>query len=55
MTQSYATNSPEACNYVASDSYSNIIVLENQKQLNKILHILLFKYIQDFIQIQNNM
>ncbi|XP_073475271.1 long-chain-fatty-acid--CoA ligase ACSBG1 isoform X2 [Aquarana catesbeiana] len=35
----YATNSPEACYYVASDCRSNIIVVENQKQLEKILQI----------------
>ncbi|XP_038563073.1 long-chain-fatty-acid--CoA ligase ACSBG1 [Micropterus salmoides] len=35
----YATNSPEACQYVASDSKANIIVVENQKQLDKILQI----------------
>ncbi|KAM8750915.1 long-chain-fatty-acid--CoA ligase ACSBG1 [Acanthopagrus schlegelii] len=39
MTGIYATNSPEACQYVASDSKSNIIVVENQKQLDKILQI----------------
>lgn len=41
MTGIYATNSPEACQYVASDSKSNIIVVENQKQLDKILQVLL--------------
>ncbi|XP_062858240.1 long-chain-fatty-acid--CoA ligase ACSBG1 isoform X2 [Trichomycterus rosablanca] len=35
----YATNSPEACLYVAHDSRANIIVVENQKQLDKILEI----------------
>ncbi|XP_077330376.1 long-chain-fatty-acid--CoA ligase ACSBG1 isoform X2 [Lithobates pipiens] len=35
----YATNSPEACYYVASDCRANIIVVENQKQLEKILQI----------------
>ncbi|KAM3870635.1 long-chain-fatty-acid--CoA ligase ACSBG1 [Diretmus argenteus] len=39
MTGIYATNSPEACYYVASDSKANIIVVENQKQLDKILEI----------------
>ncbi|XP_069019793.1 long-chain-fatty-acid--CoA ligase ACSBG1 [Embiotoca jacksoni] len=39
MTGIYATNSPEACQYVASDSKANIIVVENQKQLDKILQI----------------
>ncbi|KAM7414601.1 hypothetical protein PAMA_019424 [Pampus argenteus] len=37
MTGIYATNTPEACKYVASDSKANIIVVENQKQLDKIL------------------
>ncbi|MCI4381813.1 hypothetical protein PGIGA_G00256240 [Pangasianodon gigas] len=39
MTGIYATNSPEACHYVASDSRANIIVVENQKQLDKILQV----------------
>uniref|UniRef100_A0A4W4DR88 Long-chain-fatty-acid--CoA ligase ACSBG1 n=1 Tax=Electrophorus electricus TaxID=8005 RepID=A0A4W4DR88_ELEEL len=39
MTGIYATNSPEACLYVASDSRANVIVVENQKQLDKILQI----------------
>ncbi|KAL2093224.1 hypothetical protein ACEWY4_010536 [Coilia grayii] len=39
MTGIYATNSPEACHYVASDSRADIIVVENQKQLDKILQI----------------
>lgn len=40
MTGIYATNSPEACHYVASDSRANIIVVENQKQLDKILQVI---------------
>ncbi|KAM6960473.1 long-chain-fatty-acid--CoA ligase ACSBG1 [Aplochiton taeniatus] len=39
MTGIYTTNSPEACYYVASDSNANVIVVENQKQLVKILQI----------------
>ncbi|KAJ8344510.1 hypothetical protein SKAU_G00318390 [Synaphobranchus kaupii] len=39
MTGVYATNSPEACLYVVKDSQANIIVVENQKQLDKILQI----------------
>lgn len=35
----YATNGPEACHYVASDCKANIIVVENQKQLDKILQV----------------
>lgn len=35
----YTTNSPEACHYVASDSEANILVVENNKQLQKILQI----------------
>ncbi|KAG8576396.1 hypothetical protein GDO81_009845 [Engystomops pustulosus] len=35
----YATNSPEACHYVANDCRANIIVVENHKQLEKILQI----------------
>lgn len=33
----YATNDPEACHFVASRSQANIIVVENAKQLDKIL------------------
>uniref|UniRef100_A0A6I8RHL1 Long-chain-fatty-acid--CoA ligase ACSBG1 n=1 Tax=Xenopus tropicalis TaxID=8364 RepID=A0A6I8RHL1_XENTR len=39
ITGIYTTNSPEACHYVASDCKMNIIVVENQKQLEKILQI----------------
>ncbi|XP_030047440.1 long-chain-fatty-acid--CoA ligase ACSBG1 [Microcaecilia unicolor] len=35
----YTTNSPEACHYVADDCRANIIMVENQKQLDKILQI----------------
>ncbi|XP_060702105.1 long-chain-fatty-acid--CoA ligase ACSBG2 isoform X1 [Hemiscyllium ocellatum] len=35
----YTTNSPEACQYVASDSEANVLVVENNKQLQKILQI----------------
>lgn len=35
----YTTSGPEACAYVASDCKANIIVVENQKQLDKILQV----------------
>ncbi|KAF3695497.1 Long-chain-fatty-acid--CoA ligase ACSBG2 [Channa argus] len=35
----YTTNSPEACQYVAAHSEANILVVENQKQLDKILQV----------------
>uniref|UniRef100_A0A8C6MBN7 Long-chain-fatty-acid--CoA ligase ACSBG2 n=1 Tax=Nothobranchius furzeri TaxID=105023 RepID=A0A8C6MBN7_NOTFU len=35
----YTTNSPEACQYVAENSKANIIVVENHKQLQKILQL----------------
>uniref|UniRef100_A0A8C6M974 Long-chain-fatty-acid--CoA ligase ACSBG2 n=1 Tax=Nothobranchius furzeri TaxID=105023 RepID=A0A8C6M974_NOTFU len=35
----YTTNSPEACQYVAENSKANIIVVENHKQLQKILQV----------------
>ncbi|XP_075960855.1 long-chain-fatty-acid--CoA ligase ACSBG2-like [Anarhichas minor] len=35
----YTTNSPEACQYVAASSEVNILVVENQKQLDKILQV----------------
>ncbi|NWX38237.1 ACBG2 ligase, partial [Notiomystis cincta] len=35
----YTTNSPEACHYVADNCSANVIVVENHKQLQKILEI----------------
>ncbi|XP_068175831.1 long-chain-fatty-acid--CoA ligase ACSBG2-like isoform X2 [Antennarius striatus] len=35
----YTTNSAEACQYVAENSKANIIVVENNKQLQKILQV----------------
>uniref|UniRef100_A0A8D2MMG2 long-chain-fatty-acid--CoA ligase n=1 Tax=Zonotrichia albicollis TaxID=44394 RepID=A0A8D2MMG2_ZONAL len=35
----YTTNSPEACHYVAENCSANVIVVENHKQLQKILEI----------------
>lgn len=35
----YATNSPEACQYVAENCKANILVVENEKQLAKILQV----------------
>ena len=35
----YATNGPDACHFVLKDSKSNVVVVENQKQLDKILQI----------------
>ncbi|XP_065714332.2 long-chain-fatty-acid--CoA ligase ACSBG2 isoform X3 [Patagioenas fasciata] len=35
----YTTNSPEACHYVADNCSANILVVENHKQLQKILEI----------------
>uniref|UniRef100_A0A671WVM8 Long-chain-fatty-acid--CoA ligase ACSBG2 n=1 Tax=Sparus aurata TaxID=8175 RepID=A0A671WVM8_SPAAU len=35
----YTTNSPEACQYVAENCKANIIVVENHKQLQKILQV----------------
>nr|XP_060640726.1 long-chain-fatty-acid--CoA ligase ACSBG2 [Anolis sagrei ordinatus] len=35
----YTTNSPEACKYVAENCSANIIVVENDKQLQKILEV----------------
>ncbi|XP_043946698.1 long-chain-fatty-acid--CoA ligase ACSBG2-like [Protopterus annectens] len=35
----YTTNSPEACLYCAENSDCNILVVENQKQLKKILEV----------------
>ncbi|XP_078280110.1 long-chain-fatty-acid--CoA ligase ACSBG2 [Rhinoraja longicauda] len=35
----YTTNSAEACHHVASDSEANILVVENNKQLQKILQV----------------
>ncbi|XP_064031196.1 long-chain-fatty-acid--CoA ligase ACSBG2 isoform X3 [Pogoniulus pusillus] len=35
----YTTNSPEACHYVADNCSANVLVVENHKQLQKILEI----------------
>ncbi|NWW84708.1 ACBG2 ligase, partial [Rhynochetos jubatus] len=35
----YTTNSPEACRYVAENCCANVLVVENDKQLQKILEI----------------
>ncbi|NWI48927.1 ACBG2 ligase, partial [Calyptomena viridis] len=35
----YTTNSPEACHYVAESCSANVIVVENHKQLQKILEV----------------
>ncbi|XP_056314506.1 long-chain-fatty-acid--CoA ligase ACSBG2-like isoform X1 [Danio aesculapii] len=35
----YTTNSPEACQYVADDCKANVLVVENNKQLTKILQV----------------
>ncbi|XP_034026833.1 long-chain-fatty-acid--CoA ligase ACSBG2-like isoform X2 [Thalassophryne amazonica] len=35
----YTTNTPEACLYVAANSKANVLVVENQKQLEKILQV----------------
>lgn len=40
----YTTNSPEACHYVAENCSANIIVVENHKQLQKILEVIMFFY-----------
>ncbi|XP_067390786.1 long-chain-fatty-acid--CoA ligase ACSBG1 isoform X4 [Emydura macquarii macquarii] len=39
VTGIYTTNTPEACYYIAYDCKANIIVVENQKQLDKIMQI----------------
>lgn len=44
----YTTNSADACRYVAENCKANIIVVENHKQLQKILQVraaLLFRYL----------
>ncbi|KAK7889311.1 hypothetical protein WMY93_024871 [Mugilogobius chulae] len=35
----YTTNSPDACQYVADNCKANVIVVENHKQLQKILQV----------------
>ncbi|XP_041106768.1 long-chain-fatty-acid--CoA ligase ACSBG2-like [Polyodon spathula] len=35
----YTTNSPEACQYVADNCEANVLVVENHKQLTKILQV----------------
>ena len=35
----YATNSPDVCRYIADDCKANIFVVEDQRQLDKILKV----------------
>lgn len=35
----YTTNSPDACQYVLENCKANIVVVENNKQLQKILQV----------------
>ena len=35
----YSTNNAEACHFIANHSRTNILVVENQKQLDKILEV----------------
>ena len=35
----YVTNVPEACWYVLNDCEANVVIVENQKQLDKILQV----------------
>ncbi|NXG79459.1 ACBG2 ligase, partial [Baryphthengus martii] len=35
----YTTNSPEACHYIAENCRANVVVVENDKQLQKILEV----------------
>ena len=35
----YTTNTPEECHFVATDCKANIIVVEDQQQLDKILEV----------------
>jgi len=37
----YTTNTPEACHYILENSRANIVMVENQKQLDKILAVML--------------
>jgi len=46
----YTTNSPEACQYVAENCQANILVVENHKQLQKILQVM---RVQDPFTFQN--
>lgn len=39
LTGIYTTSSPEACQYIAYDCRANIIVVDTQKQLEKILKV----------------
>ena len=38
-TGMYTTNTPETCQFVANDCKANIIIVEDQKQLDKILEV----------------
>ena len=36
----YTTNTPEACHYILENCKANVVVVENQKQLDKILAVM---------------
>ncbi|NWV44640.1 ACBG2 ligase, partial [Daphoenositta chrysoptera] len=47
----YTTNSPEACHYVAENCSANVIVVENHKQLQKILEVIvLLPHLKGIVQ-----
>ncbi|XP_064013430.1 long-chain-fatty-acid--CoA ligase ACSBG1 isoform X3 [Pogoniulus pusillus] len=48
VTGIYTTNSPEACYDIAHDSKTNIMVVENQKQLDKIMQM------EEFLKLGND-
>uniref|UniRef100_A0A8C6ZWG7 Long-chain-fatty-acid--CoA ligase ACSBG1 n=1 Tax=Nothoprocta perdicaria TaxID=30464 RepID=A0A8C6ZWG7_NOTPE len=50
VTGIYTTNCPEACHYIAHDSKTNIMVVENQKQLDKIISGIM----EEFLELGND-
>uniref|UniRef100_A0A3Q2HI29 Long-chain-fatty-acid--CoA ligase ACSBG1 n=1 Tax=Equus caballus TaxID=9796 RepID=A0A3Q2HI29_HORSE len=47
VTGIYTTSSPEACQYIAQDCHANVIIVDTQKQLEKILKM------EEFMEVGN--
>ena len=45
----YTTNNPEACHFVADNCKANVIVVEDQKQLDKILEVSVVVRVASFL------
>ena len=41
----YTTSNPEECHYILKDCKANIVVVENQKQLDKVLEVAIIRIV----------